>query len=173
MRRAFPSLIILIAISLGSLFFRIGSLPLSGADEPRYARIAQEMHERGTWVTPLLEGKPWLEKPPLYYWITSPLYSLFHSNETSARIGPAICGLITALTIFWLGSMLWTRQAGLIGALILLTSLGFAGFGRGASTDMPFACCLTLGWWLLAIPVTLAVLLNVFLIELCKKYRSK
>ncbi len=109
------------------------------------------MHERGTWVTPLLEGKPWLEKPPLYYWITSPLYSLFHSSETAARIGPAACGLITALTIFWLGLMLWTRQAGLMGALILLTSLGFAGFGRGASTDMPFTCCLTLALASLAV----------------------
>ena len=104
MRRALPSLIILIAISSGSLFFHLGSLPLTGADEPRYARIAQEMHERGAWITPELEGKPWLEKPPLYYWITSPLYSIFSSPETASRVGPALCALIAALAIFWVGS---------------------------------------------------------------------
>jgi len=143
-RRVFPSLLLLIAISSGALFFRLGSLPLSGADEPRYARIAQEMHDRGTWVTPSLEGKPWLEKPPLYYWITEPFYSVFKTNETAARVGPALCALITALAVFWLGSELWSTGAGLIGASILLTSLGFAGYGRSASTDMPFTCCFTL-----------------------------
>lgn len=153
MQRALPSIILLLAISLGSVFFRLGSLPLSGSDEPRYARIAQEMHENGVWVTPLLEGKPWLEKPPLYYWITSPLYSLFRNPETAARIGPAICALITAMAIFWLGSMLWSSQAGILGSLILITSLGFAGFGRSASTDMPFTCALTLALAILAAAV--------------------
>jgi 4-amino-4-deoxy-L-arabinose transferase-like glycosyltransferase len=143
-RRALPSLILLAVISLGSLFFRLGSLPLSGADEPRYARIAQEMHEGRAWVTPRLGGKPWLEKPPLYYWIAKPFYSLFSARETAARFGPAICAFISALAIFWLGMKLWSTRAGLFGALILLTSLGFAGFGRSASTDMPFTCCFTL-----------------------------
>jgi 4-amino-4-deoxy-L-arabinose transferase-like glycosyltransferase len=143
-QRALPALILLILISLGSLFFRLGSLPLSGADEPRYARIAQEMQERGDWITPTLEGKPWLEKPPLYYWLTIPLYTAPLANETIARIGPAVCALLTALAVFWLGSMLGARLAGMLGATILLTSLGFIGFGRSASTDMPFTCCLTL-----------------------------
>ena len=140
MRRVFPSLILLIAVACGSLFFRLGSLPLSGADEPRYARIAEEMRDRGSWVTPLLEGKPWLEKPPLYYWITIPYYSL-GINETTARLGPALCALITGLAIFWLAP---SGNAGLMAAAVLLTSIGFIGFGRSASTDMPFTCFFTL-----------------------------
>jgi 4-amino-4-deoxy-L-arabinose transferase-like glycosyltransferase len=143
-QRTIPLLLLLILIACGALFFRLGSLPLLGADEPRYARIAQEMGARGNWVTPLLEGKPWLEKPPLYYWITIPFNSVLGSSETAARLGPALCGLISALAIFWLGSTLWSKRTGFIGAAILLTSLGFIGFGRGASTDMPFTCCLTL-----------------------------
>ncbi len=149
-QRALPSLILLALISLGSLFFRLGSLPLSGADEPRYARIAQEMLERGDWVTPTLEGKPWLEKPPLYYWLAMPFYSLFGASEITSRLGPALCTLVTAFAVFWLGSRLGSRLAGLMGAAILLTSLGFAGFGRSASTDMPFTCCFTLAMTILA-----------------------
>jgi 4-amino-4-deoxy-L-arabinose transferase-like glycosyltransferase len=152
-QRSLSFLIILLLISLGVLFFRLGTLPLSGPDEPRYARIAQEMHERGTWVTPTLEGKPWMEKPPLYYWITSPLYSLFDSREAAARVGPAVCTLIAGMAIFLLGSTIGTRLAGLLGALILLTSLGFASFGRSASTDMPFTCCITISMAILAAAV--------------------
>jgi 4-amino-4-deoxy-L-arabinose transferase-like glycosyltransferase len=125
-------------------------LPLSGADEPRYARIAQEMLDQRQWITPILEGKPWLEKPPLYYWITIPLIPHIVSPEIAARAAPAVCALISALAVCWLGSLLWTRLAGLLGALILLTSLGFAGYGRSASTDMPFTCCLTVALALLA-----------------------
>src|ERR1700739_1501760 len=54
-------------------------LGLVGADEPRYAQIAHEMLGRfdsahtladrlSACVTPYLYGKPWLEKPALYYW---------------------------------------------------------------------------------------------------------
>jgi 4-amino-4-deoxy-L-arabinose transferase-like glycosyltransferase len=152
-KRLISFLILPALISLGLLFFRLGSLPLSGADEPRYARIAQEMHERGVWVTPTLEGKPWMEKPPFYYWITSPLYYLFDSHETAARVGPALCALIAAIAIFFLGSALGTRMAGAFSFLILLTTFGFIGFGRSASTDMPFTCCFTISAALLAAAV--------------------
>ncbi len=37
-----------------------------------------------------------------------------------------------------------------MGAVILLTSLGFAGFGRSASTDMPFTCCMTVAMAIIA-----------------------
>lgn len=151
MQRLLPSIILICAIASGTLFLCLGSLPLTGADEPRYARIAQEMHDRSAWVTPTLQGKPWLEKPPLYYWITSPLYSLFKTPEIAARVGPALCAFITTLAVFWVGSALWSNLAGLISAVILLTSLGLAGFGRSAATDMPFTCCLTLALTILAI----------------------
>ncbi len=102
------------------------------------------MHQQGTWITPTLEEKPWLEKPPLYYWVTIPFYSLFSINETSARFGPALSGLIAVLAIFWVGTWLQNRSAGFLAASVLLTSIGFALFGRGAATDMPFTCAFTL-----------------------------
>lgn len=149
-RSPLGSAALLLLISLGTLFFRLGSLPLSGNDEPRYARIAEEMYEHGRWITPMLEGRPWLEKPPLYYWLTVPFLSLFGANEITARIGPAFCALITALVVLWLGWRLWTPAAGLIGGSILLTSLGFAGYGRSVSTDMPLTACLTASLAILA-----------------------
>ena len=48
---------------------------------------------------------------------------------------------------------MWTRLAGMLGASMLLTSLGFAGFGRSASTDMPFTCFFTLSMAILAVAI--------------------
>jgi 4-amino-4-deoxy-L-arabinose transferase-like glycosyltransferase len=135
---------VLALIASATLFFRVGSLPLMGADEPRYARIAQEMSAGREWVTPLLEGRPWLEKPPLYYWMTIPAVRLLGGTETAARIGPALCALAAALALLWLGTRVWGRLEGLLSAGILLTSIGFVAFGRSASTDMPMTACLTI-----------------------------
>jgi 4-amino-4-deoxy-L-arabinose transferase-like glycosyltransferase len=138
------SIVLLLAVAAGTLFFRLGALPLSGNDEPRYARIAEEMYETGSWITPTLQHRPWLEKPPLYYWATIPFESFIHSRETAARLAPAFFALIAALAVFWLGCRLYSRLSGLIGASVLLTSLGHIVGGRTAATDMPFTCCLTL-----------------------------
>ncbi len=142
--------LLLPALSLVTLFFRLGALPFIGADECRYARIAEEMNRSGHWVTPVLQGYPWLEKPPLYYWITIPSYILFGVSEATARLGPAICALLTCAAVFWLGEKLWSRRAGLIGSLALLTSIGFCAYGRSASTDMPITACYTIAFTILA-----------------------
>ena len=44
----------LLALVAALLLFRLGAMPLVGPDEPRYARVAVEMHRRGDWVLP-----PW------------------------------------------------------------------------------------------------------------------
>jgi hypothetical protein len=139
--------------AIGTLFFRIGQLPFLGNDECRYARIAEEMNQAGSWITPVLQGFPWLEKPPLYYWMTILSYKLFGVSEASARMGPAVCALLAAASILWLGARLWSLRAGLLGGLITLTAIGFCGYGRSASPDMPITACFTIAFALLAAAV--------------------
>src|SRR5271170_8212877 len=61
-------LLLLVAFCGFLFFYGLGSFGLLGADEPRYAQVAREMLDRSDWVSPTLQGKPWLEKPALYYW---------------------------------------------------------------------------------------------------------
>jgi 4-amino-4-deoxy-L-arabinose transferase-like glycosyltransferase len=150
LRSTTASVLVLAAIASATLLFRLGSLPLIGADEPRYARIAQEMSAAHNWVTPTLEGRPWLEKPPLYYWVTIPMVRLLGPTEAAARLGSALLAFVASLAIFALGRVFWGHAAGLASAAVLLTSIGFVAFGRSASTDMPFTSCLTVSLALLA-----------------------
>src|SRR5574340_1267919 len=76
---------VLLALVLALLAFRLGAMPLLGPDEPRYARVAVEMHRSGEWVTPTLAGEPWLEKPPLYYWLAGAAFSVLGETELAAR----------------------------------------------------------------------------------------
>src|ERR1017187_5030243 len=61
--------LLLLAAFCGFLFFYgLCAFGLVGVDGPRYAQVAREMLDRSDWITPTLQGKPWLEKPVLYYW---------------------------------------------------------------------------------------------------------
>jgi 4-amino-4-deoxy-L-arabinose transferase-like glycosyltransferase len=150
-RSTIGSCLLLAILAAGTLFYQLGRLPLIGSDEPRYARIAAEMTTESRWVTPTLEGRPWLEKPPLYYWLTIPVFRLAGQGEAEARVAPALAAFWTALVVYWLGCALWSRLAGLMGASALLTMVGFVAFGRSASTDMPMAACMTTGLAVLAV----------------------
>ena len=136
---------------------------LVGADEPRYAQVAREMLARHDWVTPVLYGHPWLEKPPLYYWSAMLAYkAVGEVSDTAARLPSAILSSLLIVFIF-----VWTRRfrrgMQLDAALITASSALIIGFGRSASTDMPLAVMFTAamlcwyGWyssanrgWLLA-----------------------
>ena len=78
---------VLILLTLYVCYFsHLGAFGLIGPDEPRYAWIARDMAESGDWVTPQLYGKPWFEKPVLYYWAAAVCFKLFGENEASARL---------------------------------------------------------------------------------------
>lgn len=119
-------------------FFALGTIPLVGPDEPRYAQVAREMFERGTWVTPTLGGYNWFEKPPLLYWMQIVSYRIFGVSEFSARLGPALCGLLTVFGLYRFGrSKLFAnpRFANFLG-LISASTIGLLTFSRGASFDI-------------------------------------
>ena len=134
----------------------LGSLPLVGPDEPRYAEVACEMFVRHDWITPTLGGLPWFEKPPLLYWLIIAAYRVLGVSEYATRVGPAICGLVTAGFVYWIGRTIEHAGSGAntasfnseqgeehnreglgrYSALVWLSSLGAIVFSRGASFDI-------------------------------------
>src|SRR5512145_2945220 len=88
---------VLIALVLALLVFRLGAVPLVGPDEPRYTRVAVEMHRAGEWVTPTLAGVPWLEKPPLFYWLAGASFSLLGETEAAARMPSVLAAVVLVL----------------------------------------------------------------------------
>ena len=133
--------------------FGLGRLPLVGPDEPRYAEAAREMFARHDFITPTIGGHPWFEKPALLYWLMMASYRLLGVSEYAARLGPALCGLLTGVFIFWLGRTVAranqsTEQgnAGKLGewsTLVFLSSLGAIAFSRAASFDIVLTMTLT------------------------------
>ena len=154
-------------------------LGLVGADEPRYAQVAREMlavHDHvcdqlhadivphslqsqqihdseqcliaGT-ITPILYGKPWLEKPALYYWRAMGFFREFGVSDWSARL-PSISAAGFLVLLIFLHMRRFRPGGHLDAALITVSSVAILSFARGASTDMQLAapfCIGMLGWY--------------------------
>jgi 4-amino-4-deoxy-L-arabinose transferase-like glycosyltransferase len=142
---------LLLATTAALLLFRLGAVPLLGPDEPRYARVAVEMHRSGDLVTPTLSGKPWLEKPALYYWLAGAGFFVLGENETAARLPSVGAALLLVGVTALLGARLFGRAAGLHAGFVLATALLPFAYGRAAAMDMLLAATVTTGIGLLGL----------------------
>jgi 4-amino-4-deoxy-L-arabinose transferase-like glycosyltransferase len=125
-------------------FSQLGAIGFVGPDEPRYAWIARAMTETGDWVTPRLYGKPWFEKPPLYYWGAAASFKAFGVSEAAARLPSAISALLATLGLAWLAWRIYSAETARWLLLLLPTTVGMIGFSHAAATDMPFSGMLTI-----------------------------
>ncbi len=135
-------------------------LGLVGADEPRYAQIAHEMLQKlnhahtireqlSACVTPYLYGRPWLEKPALYYWRAMFVFRDFGVSDWAARL-PSVSFALWLVGLTYLHMRRFRRGGHLDAALIMAACVGILSFSRGASTDMQLAAPLSiglLGWY--------------------------
>ncbi len=122
-------------------FYGIGSTPLLDNNEGMYASIARDMLDNGNFIIPHLAGVPYLEKPPMLYWLMAASMSLFGRNEWAVHLVPALAFFITAFSL-----QRFTRKTtgndtlGLFAALMLISSLPMLVFGRQILCDMIMTC---------------------------------
>jgi 4-amino-4-deoxy-L-arabinose transferase-like glycosyltransferase len=144
--------LLLVGFCVFLFFYGLGQFGLVGADEPRYAQVAREMLARHDWITPTLNGTPWLEKPPLYYWQAMIAFAIFGVRDWVARAPSAIDASLIVLAVYF---FLKKLRPGfhLEGALMTASAAGLVGFAHSASTDMPLAAMFSLAmlcwyaWW--------------------------
>jgi 4-amino-4-deoxy-L-arabinose transferase-like glycosyltransferase len=114
-------------------------------DEGRYAEIPREMVASGDWVTPRLNDLKYFEKPALQYWGTAAAYTLFGEHHWTARLWPALTGFLGVLAVAFVGMRLWGREAGLMAAAVLASSLFYGFIGHINTLDMGVTFFLTGG----------------------------
>ena len=131
-----------LVLSLVLLFSGLGAFPLTDRDEGEYATSASEMIKSGDYVVPTLNGRPYLEKPILFFWVLSASFKVFGQNELAARLPSALSALLIILTLYGLYSflperdVLSTKHLFAITSLVLLSCPLFLLVARACLTDM-------------------------------------
>lgn len=109
-------------------------------DETYIFGIIQHLLESGDWVVPTVAGEPFMEKPPLYYWVAaafSRLLSPWLPLHDGARLATGFFMAITCCALGWTARQWWGYGRGRYAVLALLSCLGIVLYGHLMLTDIP------------------------------------
>jgi 4-amino-4-deoxy-L-arabinose transferase-like glycosyltransferase len=145
--------LLLAALAAAALLLSfLGSRELRNPDEPRDAETAREAAE-GLWtLAPEINGIPFRERPPLYYWMVAAAFRVSgEPSDASAKVASALLGILAVVSCGLLGESLLGRGRGWLPALLLLgTPYFFLEFrtcgtdaGLAAFTALSLACFFT------------------------------
>lgn len=136
-----------IALTLFALVFlslNIGGYDLWAPDEPRYAQVAREMLDSGNWFTPYVNGEPYMEKPPVFFWsIAAASWPFGDVSAITARIPSALAAALTVFMTYALALRLFNDRIAWWAAIILMTTSRFWWQARTAQIDMVLTALLT------------------------------
>jgi len=119
----------------------LGRIGLWAPDEPRYGQVAEEVRQLAHGPSDLvllhLNGEPYDQKPPLYYWLAALAGAPGgRVTELDARLPSALAGIATVGLTIALGTWLFGPASGLLAGALLLTTVEFAHLGRRVALDV-------------------------------------
>src|SRR6185436_164704 len=103
------------------------------------------------WLAPYYNEQPYFDKPILFYWFQAAGMAVAGENETGARLGSAIVAIALVAVTIWLGTVLFSFEAGFTGGLLLAASPPVFALARYAILDMIFTAFLFGGVSLIAV----------------------
>jgi len=120
------------------LFWRLGTPTFWDPDEAHYAETSREMIAAGDWFAPFYNEQPFFDKPVLFHQLQAASMRLVGDPEAGARLVPAVAALGLLLITGWFGSVMVSRDVGIVAALMLAGCPGVFGLARYAILDTLF-----------------------------------
>ena len=131
-----------LAIGWIVVFWRLGYASLLDPDEAHYAQLTREMLHAGNWLVPLLDGKPFIDKPVLFHWLQGASVALLGESEFAARLPSALAALALFAVTRWVGAVLFGAEVGYWGAIMFATIPATFALSSIALFDMVFTAFL-------------------------------
>jgi 4-amino-4-deoxy-L-arabinose transferase-like glycosyltransferase len=144
-------LFVLCALCSLLFFLNLQSRDFWAPDEGDFAQIVRELSDNP--VVPHLNGKPYGEKPPLYYYVIYVSKKIFGSirDEVSLRFPSGLLALLGVILFFVTIWKFFDSRKALMGACILLSTPLYYWQARYLQVDMVFSVmvssCLLLFFW--------------------------
>ncbi|MCX7664005.1 MAG: glycosyltransferase family 39 protein [Gemmataceae bacterium] len=134
-----PGLFLVMALVLVAYVARIQQIPVRG-EEPRRARVAQEMIESGNWLVPTQQGIIFRDRPPLQNWVIALSIQAFGDNHPVAIRFPSLLALLGLTFILYGHGRQFLNQTGATASALAYATAGeMFQMGRQAETESLFA----------------------------------
>lgn len=100
-------------------------VPLMDNDSAHHANIALHMYLTGDYVNLVDNGRDYLDKPHLHFWLSALSYQLFGLTGFAYKFPSFLFSLLAVYAVYRAGSLFYNRDTGRLSALLLASSLAF------------------------------------------------
>src|SRR6185503_17369195 len=100
--------------------------------------LTREMRHSGSWLVPLLDGRPFIDKPALFHWLQGASVALLGETEFAARLPTALAALGLIAITRSLGAALFGAEVGEWGAIMFAALPATFALSSVALFDMVF-----------------------------------
>lgn len=107
-------------------------------DEPYTFGVVRTMLASHDWIVPMVSGLPFVEKPPLYYWVACFFASAFSPwlpLHDAARLATTFFVLVSLSATAAAARLAWGSGAGAVAVLLYLATLGLEGHAQRMQVD--------------------------------------
>jgi 4-amino-4-deoxy-L-arabinose transferase-like glycosyltransferase len=116
-------------------------------DASKYAAIAREIFETGDFINIKVNGEPYLQKPPLLFWLSALSFMVFGISNFAFKLPILLFTFLGLYSVYRLGKSIYNRNAGIIAAVILGSSQISFLYNMDIHTDTLMQSCVTFSVW--------------------------
>ena len=138
-KKVFYLYIFLFAIFLSAYILFLGAYPLLDIDETRYVSMASDMFADKNYMTLILNGEFFFEKPPLFFWLEILSFKILGVSEFSARLPVVLISLLPLFLLISLSRKVKDDRFAFTAGASLLTFLEYMIITKLAILDGVFA----------------------------------
>jgi len=117
--------------------------PFAVPDEGRYPDIARWIALSGDWLLPRLNGLPFLQKPPLYFWLENIVLRVAGTGTLAVRAVSLIAALSVVYGVYRFVLARFDERTARWTTVVLATSPLFFAGAQFASLDMLVCACMS------------------------------
>ncbi len=116
-------------------------------DCSKYATIAREVYESGDFVNLKIHGEPYIQKPPLLFWISALSFHIFGLSNFAFKLPVLLLSFFGLYSVYRLGKSIYNQQTGLLAALLLGSSQIYFLYNMDIHTDTVLQTFVTFALW--------------------------
>jgi len=100
-------------------------VPLLDNDSAHHGNIALHMYLTGDYVRLIDEGKDYLDKPHLHFWLAALSYHVFGVTSFAYKFPSFLFTIFGVYSVYRLGKSLYYREVGRLAALVMASAFAF------------------------------------------------
>lgn len=120
------------------------------SDAGKYAAISRIIYESGDWINLKIHFEPYLQKPPLLFWITTPFYYLFGPTVFAFKFPVFLFSSIAIYSTYRFAKIYYSEQTAKLAALMLATCEFYFLFHNDIHADSLLTANVIFSIWQLA-----------------------